>query len=62
MVRQTSIAGNDEKRISLSISVGATLAGEDVTGEELIHQADRLLYESKASGRDRATIDVAQTV
>jgi diguanylate cyclase (GGDEF)-like protein/PAS domain S-box-containing protein len=55
MVKQTSISGADGKPISLSISVGATLAGGDVTVEELIQRADKLMYESKKEGRNRAT-------
>jgi PleD family two-component response regulator len=57
MVNQSSISGNGEKRIPMSISVGATLAGDGVTAEELIQQADKLLYESKTAGRNRATTD-----
>ena len=58
MVNQASISGNDEKLVSLSISVGATLAGAVVTGEELVHRADKLLYESKKAGRSRASTDM----
>jgi diguanylate cyclase (GGDEF)-like protein len=55
MVNETSISGADGKQIPLSISVGATLVGDNVTSEELIHRADNLLYESKKEGRNRAT-------
>jgi diguanylate cyclase (GGDEF)-like protein/PAS domain S-box-containing protein len=57
MVKETSISGNDERLISLSISVGATLVGGGVTAEELIQRADQLLYESKTAGRNRATTE-----
>lgn len=59
MVNQTSISGNEEALISLSVSVGATLAGGGVTAEELTQRADKLLYESKTAGRNRATTDNA---
>jgi diguanylate cyclase (GGDEF)-like protein/PAS domain S-box-containing protein len=59
MVKQTSISGNDGKLISLSISVGATLAEGDVTVEEVMQRADQLLYESKTAGRNRATTEKA---
>jgi diguanylate cyclase (GGDEF)-like protein/PAS domain S-box-containing protein len=59
MVNQSSISGNNEELISLSISVGATLAGGGMTAEELIQRADKLLYESKTAGRNRATTDKA---
>ena len=57
MVKQTSISGDNNELISLSISVGATLAGGGVTAQELIQRADKLLYDSKAAGRDRATTE-----
>ena len=57
MVNQTSISGAEAALISLSVSVGATLAGGGVTAEELIQRADKLLYESKTAGRNRATTD-----
>jgi diguanylate cyclase (GGDEF)-like protein/PAS domain S-box-containing protein len=59
MVNQISISGNDEKLISLSISVGAILVGGDVTSEEILQRADQLLYESKTAGRNRATTEKA---
>jgi diguanylate cyclase (GGDEF)-like protein/PAS domain S-box-containing protein len=59
MVNQTSISGDNDELISLSISVGATLAGGGVTAEELIQRADKLLYDSKTAGRNRATTNKA---
>jgi diguanylate cyclase (GGDEF)-like protein/PAS domain S-box-containing protein len=56
LVKNTSIR-SDERTISLSISVGAALAHPDETAEELIQRADKLMYRSKASGRDRATTE-----
>ena len=57
MVAQTSIPSNDEKRISLSLSVGAVLSRSGETADELIHRADVLMYRSKAGGRNRATTE-----
>ncbi|MGA2634611.1 MAG: sensor domain-containing diguanylate cyclase [Terracidiphilus sp.] len=57
MVMETSCSSNDEKRISLSISVGAALMQPGETAEGLIQRADKLMYQSKASGRGRATTE-----
>jgi diguanylate cyclase (GGDEF)-like protein len=57
LVAQTAIPGNDERRISLSISVGATLSRLGGSAEELIQRADELMYRSKTSGRGRATTE-----
>jgi diguanylate cyclase (GGDEF)-like protein len=51
-----SFSGSDNQPISLSISVGGTLARPDDSVEALIIRADGLMYESKTSGRARATI------
>jgi diguanylate cyclase (GGDEF)-like protein/PAS domain S-box-containing protein len=57
MAARISLPTSDGEAISLSISLGATLAHQGETAEELIHRADRLMYQSKASGRDIATTD-----
>jgi diguanylate cyclase (GGDEF)-like protein/PAS domain S-box-containing protein len=57
MAEQISVPNGDGETISLSISVGATLAHPDETAEALIHRADRLMYQSKMGGRNRATTD-----
>ena len=44
------------KKISVTISIGATLAKKEDTIEKLMKRADVLLYESKASGRNTVTI------
>lgn len=51
MVRQTSIQSNDERSISLSISVGAALVHSGETAEQIIHRADERMYQSKARHR-----------
>jgi diguanylate cyclase (GGDEF)-like protein/PAS domain S-box-containing protein len=57
LVEETSVESNDERNISLSISVGAALVRPDESAEELIKRADRLMYQSKHDGRDRATVE-----
>jgi len=57
MAARISLPGSDGAKMSLSISVGATLVHPGETAEELIHRADVLMYESKLSGRNRATTD-----
>ncbi len=57
MVTETSCSSNDERRITLSISVGAALMQPGETAEGLIQRADKLMYQSKANGRGRATIE-----
>ena len=57
MVAGTAVPSNDERMISLSISVGAALVRPGETAEELIQRADQLMYRSKASGRGRATTE-----
>ena len=57
LVAQTSVPGNDERLIPLSISVGAALSRLGDTVEELIQRADDLMYRSKTGGRNRATTE-----
>jgi diguanylate cyclase (GGDEF)-like protein/PAS domain S-box-containing protein len=45
-----------ERHLALSVSIGATMARLDDDRESLVKRADRLLYQSKAQGRDRATV------
>jgi len=55
-VARDSITEIDGQPISLSISIGGTLASAHDSAETLIARADDLMYESKTAGRDRATI------
>jgi len=52
---ENSYAIHDNEKISVTISVGATLAKTDDTIESLIKRADYLMYESKTAGRNRLT-------
>jgi diguanylate cyclase (GGDEF)-like protein/PAS domain S-box-containing protein len=45
----------DNKPISITISIGATIIRENDTAETIIKRADKLMYESKDTGRNRLT-------
>jgi diguanylate cyclase (GGDEF)-like protein/PAS domain S-box-containing protein len=47
----------DDKVIRVTVSIGATLARSDDTMETLLQRADQLMYQSKASGRNRVSCD-----
>lgn len=54
LVEQSFLSlGEDQLRVT--ISIGATLVQETDTVETLLHRADKLLYESKAAGRNCVT-------
>ena len=56
LVRQSHLTLSDERTVSVTISIGGTLVSENDTIDSTIDRADRLMYQSKASGRDRITI------
>lgn len=58
LVRRSSIDPAAGGEVSVTISMGATLATADDDVEGLLHRADGLLYRSKRGGRDRVTVDV----
>jgi PleD family two-component response regulator len=43
-------------RLSITISIGATLLMANETPEDFFKRADRLLYESKQAGRNQITV------
>lgn len=47
---------HQEKKLHVSISIGATLVADDDTIDNLIKRADLLLYQSKYNGRNRLTM------
>jgi diguanylate cyclase (GGDEF)-like protein len=57
LISETSVPVNDERRVPLSISVGAALSRPGESAEDLFRRADRLLYQSKNGGRGRATTE-----
>ncbi|MGO9754101.1 MAG: diguanylate cyclase [Solirubrobacteraceae bacterium] len=48
----------ERHHVKLSISLGGTLVAPGDDSELIIRRADALLYESKARGRNRATLDI----
>lgn len=46
-----------ETQVSVTISLGATMARERDTVESIIKRADRLMYKSKGKGRNTVTMD-----
>jgi len=55
LVKQTIIPANGEIP-SITISIGATLARPDDTLDSLIDRADKLMYKSKAAGKNRVSV------
>lgn len=54
---ETSFLMHEHEKLHVTISLGATLVHENDTVHSIIKRADTLLYKSKASGRNRLTID-----
>lgn len=48
---------HENKKLHVTISIGASMVKENDTVESLMKRADNLLYRSKAEGRNRLTID-----
>lgn len=55
MIERSSIT-HDSRIIMATISIGATMASQEDTWEELVSRADRLMYQSKEKGRNRTTL------
>ena len=49
---ENSYIVHDNKKLSVNISIGATLVKSNDTEESLIKRADQLLYNSKSTGRN----------
>ncbi len=47
---------HEGKTIQVTVSMGGVLADPEETVEQCVDRADRLMYESKAAGRDRITL------
>jgi diguanylate cyclase (GGDEF)-like protein/PAS domain S-box-containing protein len=54
---QDSFIQSHEKIISVTISIGATLATQKDTHENVVKRADLLMYKSKKAGKNRITMD-----
>ena len=57
LVAQTSLVVGDGERLTLSVSVGGAITIHEDSAETLIKRADELMYQSKAAGRGRATVE-----
>ncbi len=55
MLVEKSYINHNDRRLQVTISVGATLVQDEDTIDSLIKRADELLYESKAAGRNCLT-------
>jgi diguanylate cyclase (GGDEF)-like protein/PAS domain S-box-containing protein len=54
--KNSSYKIDHDKTISVTVSIGGSLYQSNETIEDLVGRADRLMYESKQSGRDKTTI------
>jgi diguanylate cyclase (GGDEF)-like protein/PAS domain S-box-containing protein len=55
---ETSSVRVGADNLHVTISIGATLARKEDTPDVIVKRADRLLYQSKAGGRNRVTADI----
>jgi diguanylate cyclase (GGDEF)-like protein/PAS domain S-box-containing protein len=53
---ESSFIMADDRKLSITASLGATLVEPDDTPETIVHRADTLMYASKTAGRNRVTI------
>jgi len=56
LARESHLTLPDGSRLSATISIGGTLVLKDDTLDSVVDRADRLMYRSKADGRNRFTI------
>jgi diguanylate cyclase (GGDEF)-like protein/PAS domain S-box-containing protein len=56
LVRQSHLVLADRRILSTTVSIGGTIVRKDDTLESIVDRADRLMYQSKAAGRNRITI------
>lgn len=56
LVRQSHLTLPDKHTLSATISIGGTLIRESDTTDTMVDRADRLMYQSKANGRNCVTI------
>ena len=55
---ENSILHRGTEALKVTVSIGAALAKPDDTVDTLMERADQLLYQSKASGRNRVSVNV----
>jgi diguanylate cyclase (GGDEF)-like protein/PAS domain S-box-containing protein len=56
LVRRSHLSLSDGHIVSVTISVGGTLVNRTDTIDSVVDRADRLMYQSKANGRNRITL------
>jgi diguanylate cyclase (GGDEF)-like protein/PAS domain S-box-containing protein len=56
LVRRSHLTLPDNRILSTTISIGGTLVRKDDTLESVVDRSDRLMYQSKAAGRNLITI------
>ena len=57
MLIENSFVMAADKKLQVTVSVGATVSRPNDTTESVVQRADELMYSSKAAGRNRVTID-----
>ena len=60
LIESASVPVEGRQRLHVTVSVGVTCALPDDSLESLLNRADRLMYASKAAGRNQVTSDVDQ--
>ncbi|HSQ35614.1 MAG TPA: GGDEF domain-containing protein, partial [Candidatus Binatia bacterium] len=56
LLAEKSLFSKNNESISVTLSGGATLARKEDSVEALVERADKLMYRSKAGGKNRITI------
>ena len=55
---ESSILDKDSVRLRVTISIGATLVEPEDSVDTILRRADQLLYQSKAAGRNRVSLEM----
>ena len=56
MLISQSVIHTEKQRLNVTVSIGATMASPNDNMDSLIKRADKLMYTSKASGRNKVTL------
>lgn len=59
LVENSALTLDNGSSLSATVSIGATIAHEWDTAEQLVDRADKLMYESKLRGRNLVTVSAA---
>lgn len=57
---EASFLNVDSRTVQVTLSIGATVARKGDSMDSLLKRADQLLYQSKAAGRNRVSMDATQ--